>query len=99
MAPGRSEVKKQKSSYFGNVNCNSPTSAFLAAQAVANVPSADACYPNYFIPARMAGGNGNGRARNVQKICEELDAGLVGAAFDGWSGERKLKIAFLLARG
>ena len=35
----------------------------------------------------MAGRYGNGGARKLQKVCEEFDAGLVGATFDGWSSE------------
>jgi hypothetical protein len=51
---------------------------------------------NYFIPARFAGRNGNGRSRNLQKFREEVDAGLVGASVD-W--KLALAVAYGLARG
>ncbi len=46
---------------------------------------------NDFIPAGLAGRYGNGRTGNIQKICEEFDAGLVGSAFGRRRSERKLK--------
>src|SRR5215471_19066231 len=42
-----------------------------------------------FIPAAVAGRNGNGRSRHLQKLCEEFDAGLIGAALNGRHGERE----------
>src|SRR5580698_7060668 len=43
---------------------------------------------NQFCAAGLAGGNGNGRARYLQKSCEEFDAGVVGFAIDRRGGER-----------
>ncbi len=39
----------------------------------------------------LAGGNGNGRPRHLQKFREEFDAGLVGPALDRRRGQRKFK--------
>ena len=36
-----------------------------------------------FIPAGLAGCNGNGGTRQVQKFCEKINAGFVGFAVDG----------------
>src|SRR5271155_2611952 len=44
-----------------------------------------------FLAAGLAGGNGNGRSRHHQKFREEFDAGLVGAAIDGWRGQREFE--------
>jgi hypothetical protein len=44
-------------------------------------------YPNDFVPAALAGRNGNGRSRHLQKICEEFDAGLIGFAVDRRRGQ------------
>jgi len=41
------------------------------------------CYSNQLSSALLAGRNGNGRARHLQKFCEEFDAGFVGTSFDG----------------
>src|SRR6266852_501744 len=38
---------------------------------------------DHFLAAGLAGSNGNGRTRHLQKFCEEFDAGLIGTAFDG----------------
>ena len=44
-------------------------------------------HANDFVAAGLAGRNGNGRSGHLQKFCEEFDAGFVGAAFDGRSGQ------------
>src|ERR1700692_1566393 len=41
-----------------------------------------------FIPAALAGGNGNGRSRHLQKFGEEFDASLIGSAVYGRRGQR-----------
>src|ERR1700693_6210324 len=46
---------------------------------------------NYFSPAVLAGGYGNGGARYPQKIGEEFDASLVGAALESRGGERQFE--------
>jgi len=50
---------------------------------------ARACDANHFVPTGLAGGNGNGRARDLQKFCEKFDAGVVGLSIYRRSGERK----------
>jgi hypothetical protein len=37
---------------------------------------------NHFCAAGLAGSNGNGRSRYLQKFREEFDAGFIGSAFD-----------------
>src|SRR5579871_1087845 len=48
-------------------------------------------HANYFIAAAVAGRNGNGRSRHLQKFCEEFDAGLIGSSLDWRRGERELE--------
>src|SRR5437667_3318815 len=52
------------------------------------------CQPrnaDYLSSAGLAGRYGNGRTWNLQKICEEFDAGLISAAFDRRSHQRELQ--------
>src|SRR5579872_796551 len=63
----------------------------LAWQLTANVLGRHSCHANDFIATRLAGRNGNGRPRHLQNFCEELDTRFIGAAFDGWCGERKFQ--------
>ena len=49
------------------------------------------CNTNHFVTIALAGGNGNGRSRNLQKIRKEFDAGLVGAPIDGRRGKGEFK--------
>ena len=44
-----------------------------------------------FIPAALAGGNGNGRSRHLQKFREEFDAGLVGSIIYRRTGQRNFE--------
>ena len=44
-------------------------------------------HPDHFIPAGLAGCNSNGGTRYLQKFCEKIDAGFVGFAVDGRSGQ------------
>ena len=44
-----------------------------------------------FIPAALAGGNGNGRSRHLQKFGEEFDASLICPAFDRRCGQGDFK--------
>src|SRR5258708_23309433 len=60
----------------------------LVAQSIANVLGGHPRYANHFIPAGLAGRNGNGRSRHLQKFREEFDAGGIGAAVDRRCGER-----------
>ena len=46
---------------------------------------------NDFVTAALAGSYGNGRARHIQSLCEEIDAGLIGASLDGRRGESQLQ--------
>ena len=46
---------------------------------------------NDFVAAVFAGRNSNGGTRNLQKICQEFNAGLVGAAVEGRSRQRQFK--------
>ena len=46
---------------------------------------------DYLSSAGLAGRYGNGRTWNLQKICEEFDAGLISAAFDRRSHQRELQ--------
>jgi hypothetical protein len=50
---------------------------------------------DYLSSAGLAGRYGNGRTWNLQKICEEFDAGFIGVAFDRLSPV----MAFFFARG
>jgi hypothetical protein len=40
-------------------------------------------HADHFIPAGLAGCNSNGGTRQVQKLCEKINAGFVGFAVDG----------------
>lgn len=46
-------------------------------------------HSNHLPAATLAGRYGNGRTRNLQKICKEIDAGFVGPAIDGRRGQRQ----------
>src|SRR5690349_11107166 len=46
---------------------------------------------NHLPATCMAGGNSNGRTRNLQKICEEFNAGFVGLAVNWRSGKGKFE--------
>src|SRR5208282_1395830 len=48
-------------------------------------------HSNHFISAARAGRYGNGRTRNLQKIREEFNAGLVGSPFDGRGSQGQFK--------
>src|ERR1700719_2106560 len=52
---------------------------------------------NDLIPTGLAGRYGNGRARNLQKICEEFDAGLIGPTVDRRRSQSQFKRAAELA--
>src|SRR5207244_11330656 len=58
------------------------------------LPQLLSCHPrnaDYLSSAGLAGRYGNGRTWNLQKICEEFDAGLISAAFDRRSHQRELQ--------
>lgn len=61
------------------------------AEALAHLLTRQAGYTYHLIPAGLAGCNSNGGTRHLQKFCEEIDAGVVGFAIDGRSGERDLE--------
>ena len=42
---------------------------------------------NYLSAVALAGGNGNGRAWDLQNFCQKFDAGFVGLTIDGWRGK------------
>jgi hypothetical protein len=46
---------------------------------------------NHFPLAFLAGRYGNGGSREVQKICQKFNAGLVGSAFNRWRGQRQFQ--------
>lgn len=54
-------------------------------------------YTNHFPAAALAGRYGNGGTRNLQKICQEFDARLVGLAFNWRRCQREFKRATDLA--
>jgi len=57
----------------------------LAAQSISNVLGGH--HADDFIAAGLAGRNGNGRSRRLQKFREEFDAGGIGPAVDGRRGQ------------
>ena len=73
-------------------------SAEKRAQLLFDLRGTRARNPNQLLAAGFSGGYRNRRARNIQKLRDELDAGLVGAAFDRRSGKREFECVALCAR-
>jgi hypothetical protein len=48
-------------------------------------------HPNHFPAAALAGRYGNGRTRNLQKICKEFDTGFIGPPINGRCCYRELQ--------
>jgi hypothetical protein len=48
-------------------------------------------HANHCPAATLAGRYGNGGSRNVQKICEEFDAGVIGSSIDRRGGQRQFE--------
>lgn len=63
----------------------------LVQHSTAHVFGRHSRHADNFIAAALAGRNGNGRSRHLQKFCEKLDAGFVGSAFDRRGGEREFE--------
>jgi len=61
------------------------------AQLLFHLRGTDARNPNQLLTAEFSGGYRNRRAWNIQKFRDEIDARLVGAAFDGRRGQRQLE--------
>src|SRR5581483_5248261 len=75
---GFHEIVPRRSNWLLNACADRASSA----KAIAHILPADTRNPNNFISTARAGRNGNGRSRDLQSFGDELDAGLVGPAFE-----------------
>jgi len=63
----------------------------LVRQSISNVLASHSRDTNDFIPAALAGRNGNGTSRHLQKFRKEFDASFVGPPLNRRSGQRNFQ--------
>src|SRR5215472_6660097 len=96
-ADGQQNPHANLKSKIRNLKCELHKSA-LVRQPLPYILTADARDSYHFVPAGLAGRNGNGRAWHLQKFCKEFHASLIRTTFNRWSGQRQLQGFSQLAR-